>query len=106
MKISVIIPIKDLGSKILPCLNSIYSQDMSKSDYEVLMVFDSCFGIDFRPGISADMVSPFNDQNFFLQYGGNPFSQNRTAESAADHKVFQSVKHALLLNVIHLFKLN
>lgn len=42
MKISVIIPIKDLGSKILPCLNSIYSQDMSKSDYEVLMVFDSC----------------------------------------------------------------
>ena len=42
MKISVIIPVHDLGEKILPCLNSIYAQDLPKSEYETLVVFDSC----------------------------------------------------------------
>lgn len=42
MKISVIIPIHDLGYKIIKCLDSINNQDFVKSEYEVLTVFDSC----------------------------------------------------------------
>lgn len=42
MKISVIIPVNNLENKILQCLNSIYVQDMPKSNYEVLITFDSC----------------------------------------------------------------
>lgn len=42
MKISVIIPISDLGYGIIKCLDSIYMQDFDKAEYEVLAVFDSC----------------------------------------------------------------
>lgn len=42
MKISVIIPVHNLGEQILPCLNSIASQDFAKEEYEVLIVLDCC----------------------------------------------------------------
>ena len=42
MKISVIIPVRDLGQKIAECLDSIAAQDADKSEYEVLVIFDSC----------------------------------------------------------------
>lgn len=42
MKISVIIPVHNVGTALLTCLDSIYAQDFPKSDYEVLVVFDSC----------------------------------------------------------------
>lgn len=42
MKISVIIPIYNLGQQIITALDSIYSQDFDKSEYEVLTIFDSC----------------------------------------------------------------
>lgn len=42
MKISVIIPVNDLGYGIIKCLDSIYTQDLDKSEYEVLVIFDSC----------------------------------------------------------------
>ena len=42
MKESIIIPIRDLGKKLVRCLDSIAVQDFAKSDYEVLCVFDSC----------------------------------------------------------------
>lgn len=41
-KISVIIPVRDLGSVTERCLDSIACQDFDKSDYEILVVFDSC----------------------------------------------------------------
>ena len=42
MKESIIIPVRDLGSKLVKCLDSIAVQDFAKSEYEVLCVFDSC----------------------------------------------------------------
>ena len=42
MKISVIIPVRDLGGEIVKCLDSISVQDMDKAEYEVLVIFDAC----------------------------------------------------------------
>ena len=42
MKISVIIPIRDLGNQTIHCLDSIALQDLDKSEYEILAIFDSC----------------------------------------------------------------
>ena len=42
MKISVIIPARDLRGVIGRCLDSIAAQDLDRSEYEVLVVFDSC----------------------------------------------------------------
>ena len=42
MKISVIIPVRDLGEKIVKCLDSVAAQDFDKNEYEVLISFDSC----------------------------------------------------------------
>lgn len=41
-KISVIVPVRDLSGTIEECLDSIAAQDFDKSDYEILVVFDSC----------------------------------------------------------------
>lgn len=42
MKISVVIPAHDLGHGIVKCLDSIAMQDLDKSEYEVVIVLDSC----------------------------------------------------------------
>lgn len=42
MKISVIIPARDLEGRIAQCLDSVAAQDFSKEEYEVLIVLDSC----------------------------------------------------------------
>lgn len=41
MKISVIIPVYNLQNEIAACLDSIYSQDFDKREYEILVVLDS-----------------------------------------------------------------
>lgn len=42
MKISVIVPVHNLEKEIAQCLNSIASQDFAKSEYEILVILDSC----------------------------------------------------------------
>lgn len=42
MKISVIIPIHNLENEITQCLDSIAMQDFDRTEYEVLLVLDSC----------------------------------------------------------------
>lgn len=42
MKISVIIPVHNLGEELLPCLNSVAAQDFNKTEYEVLTILDCC----------------------------------------------------------------
>ena len=42
MKITVIIPARNLSYGIVKCLDSINMQDFSKSEYEILIVLDSC----------------------------------------------------------------
>ena len=42
MRISVIIPVHDLGYKIETCLDSIYAQNFDKTEYEILVILDSC----------------------------------------------------------------
>lgn len=42
MKISVIIPVHDLRGVIGRCLDSVAAQDLDRSEYEVLIVFDRC----------------------------------------------------------------
>ena len=42
MKISVIIPVYNLESEITQCLDSIAMQDFDRSEYEIIVVLDSC----------------------------------------------------------------
>lgn len=42
MKISVIIPVRNLGYQTVKCLDSINMQDFPKTEYEVIVIFDSC----------------------------------------------------------------
>ena len=42
MKITVIIPVHNLECQITQCLDSVAAQDFDKSEYEVLVVLDSC----------------------------------------------------------------
>lgn len=42
MKISVIIPVHNLEREITQCLNTVAAQDFDKSQYEILIVLDSC----------------------------------------------------------------
>lgn len=42
MKISIIIPIRNLGVQTVCCLDSIAMQDFNRSEFEILTIFDSC----------------------------------------------------------------
>ena len=42
MKISVIIPVHNLGRGIIKCLDSLATQDLDKSEYEVIITLDNC----------------------------------------------------------------
>lgn len=42
MKISVIIPVHNLENEIRNCLDSVAAQDFDKSEYEILLILDSC----------------------------------------------------------------
>ena len=42
MKISVIIPVHNLESVIVACLDSVAVQDFDRSEYEILVVLDNC----------------------------------------------------------------
>ena len=42
MKVSIIIPIYNLGNQVVKCLNSIAEQDFERSEYEIIVVLDSC----------------------------------------------------------------
>ena len=75
MKISVIIPIHNLGEQIVICLNSILSQDFKKTEYEVLTVLDCC--TDGTEKIIRDWQAEHTDVNMTLLY-----SQSKTPGGA------------------------
>ena len=64
MKISVIIPCRNLAGYIEKCLTSIAEQSLDKSEYEVIVVFDSC--TDASKEIAAKVLSGTGiDYKFF-----------------------------------------
>lgn len=42
MKISIIVPVHNLGEQITQCLNSIVMQDFDKTEFEVIITLDAC----------------------------------------------------------------
>lgn len=75
MKISIIIPVHDLGEQMLPCLNSIAAQDFAKEEYEVLTILDCC--TDNSETVIRNWRTEHPDINALILY-----SQSRTPGGA------------------------
>ena len=75
MKISVIIPVHNLGTQIIPCLDSVASQDFSADEYEVLIILDAC--TDDSESVIRDWHSLHPNINMVILY-----SQCRTPGGA------------------------
>lgn len=73
MKVSIIIPIYNLGNQVVKCLNSIAEQDFERSEYEIIVVLDSC--TDNSEDVVRSWHSQYADINLNIFY-----AQCRTPE--------------------------
>ena len=66
MKVSIIIPIYNLGNQVVKCLNSIAEQDFERSEYEIIVVLDSC--TDNSEDVVRSWHSQYADINLNIFY--------------------------------------
>lgn len=66
MKFTVIVPVHNMEGQIEQCLNSIAMQGFNKSEYEVLVIVDSC--TDNTEGVVRDWKIEHSDVNIEIFY--------------------------------------